>query len=96
MKITREMVMELNNELAVKGCPFRYEYVGATEYSRIPQMRVALPNMNCVSSYIINVTKDFLEWLYIWFKTKYGIELTCNNDGSILWALCSRIVVSEV
>ena len=26
MKITREMVMELNNELAVKGCPFRYEY----------------------------------------------------------------------
>lgn len=32
MKITREMVMELNNELAVKGCPFRYEYEGATEY----------------------------------------------------------------
>ncbi len=28
MKITREMVMELNNELAVKGCPFRYEYEG--------------------------------------------------------------------
>lgn len=26
MKITREMVMELNNELAVKGCSFRYEY----------------------------------------------------------------------
>ena len=25
-KITREMIMELNNELAVKGVPFRYEY----------------------------------------------------------------------
>lgn len=86
MKITREMVMELNNELAVKGCPFRYEYEGATEYSHIPQMQVALPNMNCVSSCIINVTRDFLEWLELWFKTKYGIELTCNNDGSILWA----------
>lgn len=86
MKITREMVIELNNELAVKGCPFRYEYEGATEYSRIPQMEIALPNMNCVSSCIINVTRDFLEWLELWFKTKYGIELTCNNDGSILWA----------
>lgn len=83
MKITREMVIELNNELAVKGCPFRYEYEGATE---IPQMQVALPNMNCVNSFIINVTRDFLEWLELWFKTKYGIELTCNNDGSILRA----------
>ena len=54
MKITREMVIELNNELAVKGCPFRYEYEGETEYSRIPHMEIALPNMNCVSSYIIN------------------------------------------
>ncbi len=26
MKITQEMVMELNNELINKGCPFRYEY----------------------------------------------------------------------
>lgn len=86
MKITREMVIELNNELAVKCCPFRYEYEEATEYSRIPQMEIALPNMNCVSSYIINVTKDFLKWLDIWFKTKYGIELTYNNDGSVLWA----------
>ena len=46
MKITREMVMELNNELAVKGCPFRYEYEGATEYSHIPLMQVALPKVN--------------------------------------------------
>lgn len=26
MKITLEMVTEFNNELALKGCPFRYEY----------------------------------------------------------------------
>lgn len=85
MKITREMVIELNDELRIKGCPFRYKYEGETEYSRIPQMEVVLPNMNCVSSYIINVTRDFLDWMEVWFKTKYGIELTCNNDGSILW-----------
>ena len=80
MKITREMVIELNNELVIKGCPFRYEYEGETEYSRIPHMEIALPNMNCVSSYIINVTKDFLEWLDIWFKTKYNVltEVTCE------------------
>lgn len=86
MKITREMVIELNNELVIKGVHSDMSMRGETEYSRIPHMEIALPNMNCVSSYIINVTKDFLEWLDIWFKTKYGIELTCNNDGSILWA----------
>ena len=26
MKITKEMVSELNKELVAKGCPFRYEY----------------------------------------------------------------------
>lgn len=86
MKITREMVIKLNDELRIKGCPFRYKYEGETEYCRIPQIEVALPNMNCVNSCIINVTRDFLDWMEVWFKTKYGIELTCNNDGSILWA----------
>ena len=33
MKITNEMVTELNKELVNKGCPFRYEYDEAG-YSR--------------------------------------------------------------
>lgn len=83
-KITREMIMELNNELAVKCVPFRYEYkiMGSGHAG----MEITLPNMNCVDSFIINVTRDFLKWLELWFKTKYEIELTCNNTGSILWA----------
>ena len=84
MKITREMAIELNNELAVKGCPFRYEYDEA-KYSGNPQISISLPNMNCVDSFIINPTKEFFDWLELWFKTK-GIELSCNNTGSVLWS----------
>lgn len=81
--ITEEMVMELNNELSVKGCPFRYKY---QHDNLIPSMKLIFPNMNYVDSCIINVTKDFLDWIRLWFKTKYEIELSCNNDASVLWS----------
>ena len=84
MRITKEMVMELNNELANKGCPFRYEY-DEVECSSNPHMRITLPSMSCVNSFIINPTREFFDWLEVWFKVK-GIELGCNNDGSILWS----------
>lgn len=84
MKITKEMVMELNNELANKGCPFRYEY-DETGYAGNPHIEIALPSMSCVDSFIINPTKEFFDWLELWFKVK-GIELSCNNTGSILWS----------
>lgn len=83
MKITKEMVMELNNELTNKGCPFRYEYDDG--YTGNPHMKIALPSMSCVSSFIINPTKEFFDWLEAWFKVK-EIELSCNNDGSIIWS----------
>ena len=41
--------------------------------------------MNGVDSFIINPTKDFFNWLELWFKTK-GIELNYNNDRSIMWS----------
>lgn len=84
MKITKKMVMELNNELAAKGCPFRYEYDEA-EYSGNPHMKIVLPSMSCVDSFIVNPTKEFFQWMEIWFETR-GVELSCNNDGSILWS----------
>ena len=84
MKITREMVAELNNELEIRSCPFRYKYKDE-EY--IPKIEITLPNMNnWVDSFIINVSSEFFDWLNSWFKTKYDIELNCNNTGSILWA----------
>lgn len=82
MKITKEMVVELNNELAVKGCPFRYEYIKG--YPN-PSIEINLPSMNCVDSFIINPTKEFFDWLKTWFKAK-GIELNCNNTGSVMWS----------
>lgn len=84
MKITKEMVMELNNELINKGCPFRYEYDEAG-YSGNPHMTISLPSMSCVHSFIINPTDDFFDWLQSWFKLK-NIDLSWNNDGSILWS----------
>lgn len=84
MKITREMVIELNDELRVKGCPFKYEY-DSYGTSGNPQIKIALPSMNSVSSFIINPTRDFFDWMELWFKNK-GIELSYNNDGSIMWS----------
>lgn len=82
MKITKEMTFELNAELSAMGYPFRYKY---REDTFNPAIEITLPNMNGVDSYIINATGDFLEWLEFWFKSK-GIELSCNNNGSILWS----------
>lgn len=84
MKITEEMVVELNNELAVNGCPFRYKYDGDSSTGN-PHMKITLASMVYVDSFIINTTHEFYTWLENWFKVK-GIELSCNNDGSILWS----------
>lgn len=83
MKITREMVMELNDELSVKGCPFRYKF---TNNVIVSSMEITLPSMSCVDSFIINPTREFFDWLELWFKIKYDIELRSNNTRSTLWS----------
>ena len=85
MKITREMVVELNTELAVMGCPFRYKLEDKKCTGGNPHIELVLPSMNYVSSFIVNPTTEFFRWLYSWFELK-GIELNCNNDRSILWS----------
>ena len=84
MKITNEMVTELNKELVNKGCPFRYEYDEAG-YKGNPHIKITLPSMNCVDSFIINPTKEFFNWLELWFRLK-GVILGRNNDGGIMWS----------
>jgi hypothetical protein len=84
MKITKEMTMELNNELAVKGCPFRYKYEEVA-YSNNPHIEIILPSMHGVSSFIINPTKGFFTWIKHWFGMR-GIEISFNNTGSIMWS----------
>lgn len=84
MKITREMVEELNNELANCECPFRYKYDDCAPTGN-PCMKITLPSMNGVNSFVINPTVVFFEWLKGWFEAK-GIELDGNNDRSSLWS----------
>lgn len=82
MKISKEIVYQLNNELKCRDYPFRYKY---DESSDNPHIQITLASTLGVDSFIINPTKDFFEWLQGWFL-QYGIELSCNNDGSILWS----------
>ena len=85
MKITKEITIELNNELSIKGCPFRYEFNDEIYNANNPAIKITLPSMSCVSSFIINPTREFFAWLELWFKVR-GIEIDCNNDGSVLWS----------
>ncbi len=84
MKITDAMVYELNEQLEHKGYPFRYKYDDSIVTGN-PCMKISLPSMYGVDSFIINPTREFFEWLEDWF-IQYGIELSCNNDGSIIWS----------
>ena len=82
MKLTEKMVFELNSELSIMGCPFRYAYSEGT----VPSMEIQLSNTNYIKCYTIYPSDNFKEWLYKWFRFKFGIELKCNNTGNILWS----------
>lgn len=83
MKITEEMTIKLNEELKVMNVPFRFKYANRTGN---PHIEITLPSMNYVDTFIINPTKEFYDWLKIWFKTNENIELDSNNTGSIMWS----------
>lgn len=85
MKITKEMVIELNNELANRGCSFRFEY-GGEEFGKNPNINIIPCSMVYIDSYIINPTQEFFDWLELWFKLK-GITLGFNNTRSIVWSM---------
>ena len=70
MKITKEMVMNLNIELAIKGCPFRYKFV---DDMIISSMEITLPSMNCVDSFIVNPTKEFFDWLKMCIRDRLKV-----------------------
>lgn len=82
-QITDVMVTELNSELAVMGCSFRFKLIDEGFYTKI---QVTMASMNFVGSCIINLTEEFRVWLYQWFKIR-GVHLTTNNTGSIYWGV---------
>ena len=83
MNITVKLVNELNNELAAKGCVFRYKFE-IYDCTKHPQLHLVLVNSTYVESFIINPTKEYFDWLILWFKIR-GITISGNNDGTILW-----------
>lgn len=84
MRITKEMVRELNAELKKSGCAFKYEIVkevlANTVIERVPMSK------KYISSSIINCTDEFYAYLNAFFRKK-GIEkLEYNNTGDRCWS----------
>ena len=82
MKITSEMLDELNKELENMNLSFRYKF---NDYGLNPSITITPINMSCIDSFILNVTNEFYAWLEVWFKNR-GIELIHNNTRSTFWS----------
>lgn len=84
MKLSKEIVLKLNTQLAIDGCAFRYVLI--ENMLAMPAMKITLPNSKFVESTIINLTKDGFDFVESFLKSQ-GIEtVCCNNDGSIIWS----------
>ena len=85
-KITNAKHLEnISSDAFIKnGKEWWYEYDEAG-YKGNPHIKITLPSMNCVDSFIINPTKEFFNWLELWFRLK-GVILGRNNDGGIMWS----------
>lgn len=88
--ITMDMLTSLNKELTLKGYAFRFRPllgdVEAFEKDSVPTMEVALSNMIGTTQTNISITDDFYNWLTTWFKVKYNVELSCNNEKTVFWS----------
>lgn len=88
MKITQEILDDLNDTLFRIGCNFKYKWIN--DYSKdgkVPTIvRTLEDNNGFVDSVIINCTPSFYKWLDKFFKERYGITLHYNNTRSICWS----------
>ena len=93
MKITENMLQELNDELKNRGCAFRYKMMncpslwGIHDYKhenvyiqRIPMSDTFIIDCN------IKCTPDFYEFLDDFFRKRGIGKLSYNNDHSICWS----------
>lgn len=85
MKITEDMVVQLNTEIAMMGCPFRYNFMNEGHAAINPHIQLVLASMTNVLCFTVYPTDEFIKWLYSWFALR-GVELSCNNDRSIFWS----------
>lgn len=86
-KITKEMVDILNEMLSDMNCIFRYELdaIDGDAFDN-PHMNIVLVSDKFVDSYIVNLSKNYLNWLETTFKERWGITLCYNNTGSVIWS----------
>lgn len=82
MQITKEMVNKLNRELVTMGCTFRYKIA---EDESNPSIKIVPMNDAYIDSYIINLTREFYDYLDSFFEA-YGIKLRYNNTRSCCWS----------
>lgn len=83
MKITQEMLNEVNAHLESEGCAFRLkiiEDVGNPMIEAVPLSSKYIKNCHC-----FYLTDEFHKWLENFFESK-GIELGYNNDGTIMYS----------
>lgn len=82
-QITIEMIEELNRVLKQMGCSFKYKMIPGGCMERTMATDVFIhPEYNAN----IIVTDTFYDFLNEFFNSKYNIELSYNNTGSICWA----------
>lgn len=79
MKITDEMVTELNTMLADEGCIFRI----AISNESNPSISVVPNNEKYIRNVIINLNDEFYSFIETFFKCK-GIKLSYNNTRDIM------------
>lgn len=88
MKITQEILNDLNDTLFRMGCKFKYKWINDySENGVIPTIVQTIEDNNgFIDSVIINCNSSFYTWLDKFFKEKYDITLSYNNTRSICWS----------
>lgn len=85
MKITKEMVNELNTKLKSLGAVVMYEFDDSEGSHGNPMIKLTLTDMSFVDNCILNMTNEFYNYVENFFA-EYGIKLTYNNTRSIAWS----------
>lgn len=85
MKITKEMVNELNTKLKSLGAVVMYKFQEDTTIGENPMIKLTLTDMSFVDNCILNMTNEFYNYVENFFA-EYGIKLTYNNTRSIAWS----------
>jgi len=85
---TEEITNELNKQLEVLNCAFRFKLVTEEYGERLynPHIEISLTNNYFVNSFVLNLTNKFYKWLEQLCEDNWNIHLSYNNTRSIIWA----------